>query len=121
MRCWCGYLPGARCRLSAYGPADATAIPKPPSSLAPFKSRLQVLPFWYWLTQVVPEKRLLNGCSNNCVEFQVFFILQRERKKNLFAKYITKEKINNKNSTVASYTRNVISPSMPATFIIISA
>ena len=27
--CWCGYLSGARCRLFAYGPADATAIPKP--------------------------------------------------------------------------------------------
>ena len=31
-------------------------------SLAPVKSRL-VLPLWYWLTQVVLEKRLLNGCS----------------------------------------------------------
>ena len=29
MRCWCGYLSGARCRLFAYGPADATAVPKP--------------------------------------------------------------------------------------------
>ena len=28
MRCWCGYLSGARCRLFAYGPADATAITK---------------------------------------------------------------------------------------------
>jgi len=28
MRCWCGYLSAARCRLFAYGPADATAIPK---------------------------------------------------------------------------------------------
>jgi len=50
-----------------------------------------------------------------------FYTSEREREKNLFAKYITKEKINNKNSTVASYTRNVISPSMLATFIIISA
>ena len=33
-----------------------------PSSLLSFKSRL-VLPFWYWLTQVVLEKRSLNGCS----------------------------------------------------------
>jgi len=33
-----------------------------PSSLALFKSRL-VLPFWYQLTQVVLEKRPLNGCS----------------------------------------------------------
>jgi len=23
--CWCGYLSGARCKWSAYGPADATA------------------------------------------------------------------------------------------------
>jgi len=37
--------------------------PKTPSSLASFKSRL-VLPFWYWLTQVVLEKRPLNGCSS---------------------------------------------------------
>ena len=29
MTCWCGYLSGVRCRLFAYGPADATAIPKP--------------------------------------------------------------------------------------------
>ena len=29
VRCWCGYLSGARCRLFAYGLADATAIPKP--------------------------------------------------------------------------------------------
>jgi len=24
-----------------------------------------VLPFWYWLTQVVLEKRPLNGCSSS--------------------------------------------------------
>ena len=35
-----------------------------PSSLASFKSRL-VLPFWYKLTQVVLERRLLNGCSSS--------------------------------------------------------
>jgi len=29
MRCWCGYLSGARCRLYAYGPADATASQNP--------------------------------------------------------------------------------------------
>ena len=29
MRCWCGHLSGAKCRLFAYGPADSTAIPKP--------------------------------------------------------------------------------------------
>ena len=27
MRCWCGYLSVARCRLFAYDPADATAVP----------------------------------------------------------------------------------------------
>ena len=36
--------------------------PKTLSPLASFKSRL-VLPFWYRLTQVVLEKRPLNGCS----------------------------------------------------------
>ena len=34
------------------------------SSLAWFKSRL-VLPFWYWLTQLVLEKRPLNRCSSS--------------------------------------------------------
>ena len=63
MRCWCGYLSGARCRLFAYGPADATASQNP-SYLASFKSRM-VSPFWYWLTQVVLENRLLNGCSSS--------------------------------------------------------
>ena len=29
MRCWCGYRSGMRCRLFAYGPADATASPNP--------------------------------------------------------------------------------------------
>jgi len=38
--------------------------PKTPSSLASFKSR-QVLPFWCQLTQVVLEKKPVNGCSSN--------------------------------------------------------
>ena len=59
---WRGYLSGVRCRL-AYSPTDATATSL---SLAPVKSRL-VLPFWYWLTWVVPEKRPLNGCVCVCV------------------------------------------------------
>ena len=42
-------------------PGDATAT----HCLAPVKSRL-VLPFWYRLTQVVLEKRPLNGCSCSC-------------------------------------------------------
>jgi len=34
--------------------------PKPPSSLASFKSLL-VIPLWYWLTQVVLEKGRKTG------------------------------------------------------------
>jgi len=60
VRCWRGYLSGARCRL-AYGPADATAT----QSLASVKSRL-VLPFWYWLTRVVTDRGPLNGCVCVC-------------------------------------------------------
>ena len=40
--------------------------PKTPSSLASLKSRL-VLPFWYRLTRVGPEKRPLNGCTSSAV------------------------------------------------------
>jgi len=58
VRYWRGYLSGARCKWFAYGPADATAIS---SSLASLKSRM-VWPFWCRLTQVVLEKRPLNGC-----------------------------------------------------------
>ena len=53
---WRGYLSGARCRL-ACGPADATAT---------VKSRL-VLPLWYRLTRVVPDKAPLNVCVCVCV------------------------------------------------------
>jgi len=56
--CWRGYLSGARCRL-ACSPADACHCHS--LSLAPVKSRL-VLPFWYQLTRVVPDKGPLNGC-----------------------------------------------------------
>jgi len=51
------YLSGARCRL-AYGPADATAIHR---LFASVKSRL-VLPLWYRLTWVIPDKGPLNEC-----------------------------------------------------------
>jgi len=54
VRYWHGYLSGARCKWSAYGPADATATP---SSLTPVKIQ-NGLPFWCRLTQVVLEK----GC-----------------------------------------------------------
>jgi len=48
--------------LFAYGPADATESQNPHHLLSHLKSRL-VLPSWYRLTQVVLEKRPLNGCS----------------------------------------------------------
>ena len=60
VECWCGYQSGARCRL-AYGPADATAT----HCLLLQQSRL-VLPFWYRLTQVVPDKGPLNVCVCVC-------------------------------------------------------
>jgi len=44
---------------------------KTPSSFALFKSRL-VLPFCYQLSQVVPEKRQLNGCNSSSSGFAPF-------------------------------------------------
>jgi len=49
MGCWCGYLSGARFRLFAYGPADATASQNPIISCPWFYQYMQ-------LTQVVLEK-----------------------------------------------------------------
>jgi len=54
----------ARCRLFAYGPADVTAIPKP-HHLLPHLNPNWFLPFWYWLTQVVLEKRPSNVYSSS--------------------------------------------------------
>ena len=64
--CWRGYLSGARCRL-AYDPADATCHSL---SLASVKSRL-VLPLWYRLTWVVPDKGPLNVCVCVCYAIHV--------------------------------------------------
>jgi len=41
-------------------------MPLPLTVLASVKSIL-VLPFWYWLTRVVPEKGSLNVCVCVCV------------------------------------------------------
>jgi len=54
MRCWCGCLSEARCRLFAHGPADAAAIPKTHHILP------HLNPDWFYLsgyrlTQVVLE------------------------------------------------------------------
>ena len=58
MGCWCGCLSGREvqtCIRPSWCHCHSL-------SLVPVKSRL-VLPFWYRLTQVVLEKRPLNGCS----------------------------------------------------------
>ena len=65
--------------MFTYGPADATARlpvchPRTPSSLVSFKSRL-VLPFGYRLTQVVLEKRPLNGCSSGSYYYNFSVII----------------------------------------------
>jgi len=60
VRCWRGYLSAARCKWFAYGPADATATP----IISCSHKIHSVLPFWCQLTQVVLEKRPLNGCSS---------------------------------------------------------
>ena len=44
--------------------------PETPSSLASFISRL-VVHFWYRFTQVVLEKRPLNGCSSSSSSVQL--------------------------------------------------
>ena len=60
--CWRGYLSGARCRLALCSCwCHCHSL-----SLASVKSRL-VLPFWYRLTWVVPEKGPLNVCVCVCV------------------------------------------------------
>ena len=58
---WCNYLSETRCHSL---------------SLASVKSRL-VLPFWYRLTRVVPEKGLLNGCV--CIYKWLHSIISRSR------------------------------------------
>jgi len=56
MRCWCGYLSAARCRLFAYGPADATAISKPHHLLPHFN------PDWFYLSGTdLPRLSLKRG------------------------------------------------------------
>jgi len=68
MRCWCGYLSVAMCRLFAYGPADATAVPEPHQRLPHLKYRL-ILPFWY---QVVLEKKPFNGSSSSSSSYKTY-------------------------------------------------
>ena len=53
--CWCGYASGARCRF-AYGPADATATHYLLLQEIQIGFTFLVLPFWFRLTRVVPDK-----------------------------------------------------------------
>ena len=59
--CWHGCLYGVRCRF-AYGPADATAT----HCLLLQQNPDLVLPFWYRLTRVVPDKGPLSVCVCVC-------------------------------------------------------
>jgi len=74
MRSWCGYLSEARCRLFAYGPADATAILKHHHLLP------HLNPDWFSflvpVTQAVLEKRPLNRCSSSVVVFLISYHLE---------------------------------------------
>ena len=40
-------------------------------------SKIQILPFWYWLTRVVPEKGPLNGCVCTFSYFVVLEVIKR--------------------------------------------
>ena len=70
--CWRGYLSVCNvqtCRWPSWCHCHSL-------SLASVKSRL-VLPFWYWLTRLVPEKGLLNVCACvrvcfKCLSFRFF-------------------------------------------------
>ena len=64
MRCRCVYLSRVRCRLFAYGPADAASILKPHHLLPHLNAD-----WFYRLTQVVLEKRPLNECSSSYIHF----------------------------------------------------
>jgi len=56
-----GYLSGARCRL-----AYRQLMPLPLTVSCFSKIRVLFLPFWYWLTWIVPLKGPLNLCACNC-------------------------------------------------------
>ena len=57
--CWRGYLSGASCRLHM---AQLMPLPLTVSCFSKM-----VLPFWYRLTRLIPEKGPLNGCVCVCV------------------------------------------------------
>jgi len=63
--CWCGCLSWSEVQIVCMWSSWCHCHSKTPSSLASFKSRVMVLPFWYQLTQIVLETRPLNGCSSS--------------------------------------------------------
>ena len=67
--CYCLTVTGVLAWLSVWSEVQTCIWPSwchcHSLSLAPVKSR-SVLPFWYWLTQVILEKRPLNGCCCCC-------------------------------------------------------
>jgi len=82
MRCWCGYLFGARCRLFAYGLADAIASQKTHHVLP------HLNPDWFYLSGTGLsrlEKRPLNGCSSSIpvvvVTYWATFRAPRDRRR----------------------------------------
>jgi len=68
VRYWRGYLSGARYKWFAYCPADATPIMSCSTKIQ------NGLPFWCWLTQVVLEKRPLNGWGGSSVAGLTFLV-----------------------------------------------
>ena len=62
MRCWHGYLSGAKCKCKRM----ARLMRLPPRHLC-FSKIQNDLSFWYRPTQVVLEKRSLNDCVCVCV------------------------------------------------------
>jgi len=68
LRCGCGYLSQATCRLFAYGPADATAFPKP-RRILPNLNR-----DWFYLSGT-GLLRLLNECSGSTSRFMPLTVI----------------------------------------------
>jgi len=71
MRCWCGYLSGARCRLfaygSAYGSADATAIPLYDPIIS---CLIEIQAGFTFLVPAYPScpwEETVNGCSSSYI------------------------------------------------------
>jgi len=54
--------------------AQLMPLPLPLTVSCSSKSRL-VLPFWYWLTQVVPDKGPLNRCSGVVAKCSLLVLL----------------------------------------------